>query len=37
MSRIVRLADSNDTSADIEAISDWATLLAIMLGQPDAG
>ena len=32
MSRIVRLADSNDTSADIEAISHWATLLAIMLG-----
>ena len=26
MSRIVRLADSNDTSADIEAISDWASL-----------
>lgn len=32
--KIVRLAD--DTFADIEAISDWATLLAILLAQPDA-
>jgi hypothetical protein len=34
--KIVRLADGNDTLADIEAISDWATLLAILLAQPDA-
>jgi hypothetical protein len=34
--KIVRLADGNDTLADIEANSDWATLLAILLAQPDA-
>lgn len=36
MTKIVRLADGNDSLADIEAISDWATLLAVLLAQPDA-
>lgn len=34
--KIIRLADANDALADIEAIDDWATLLAVMLAQPDA-
>ena len=36
MSRIVRLADANDTLADAMAIEDWALLLAFGLSQPDA-
>ncbi|MBT1516458.1 hypothetical protein KIP88_39160 [Bradyrhizobium sp. SRL28] len=34
--RIVRRADGYDTFADATAIDDWATLLAILLAQPDA-
>lgn len=36
MNEIVRLADGNDTFVDIDAISDWAALLAFALAQPDA-
>jgi hypothetical protein len=34
--QIVRLADGYDTLADAAAIDDWASLLAILLAQPDA-
>ena len=34
--RIARLTDSYDTLADAAAIDDWATLLAVLLAQPDA-
>ena len=34
--KIVRLPDGYDTLADATAIDDWATLLAVLLAQPDA-
>ena len=34
--KIVRLADSYDTLADAAAIDDYATLLCVLLAQPDA-
>ena len=36
MSRIVRLADANDTPADAKAIEDLGALLAHILASPDA-
>lgn len=34
--KIVRLADANDTLADAAAVEDWGLLLAFGLSQPDA-
>jgi hypothetical protein len=36
MTRIARLTDGYGTLADAAAIDDWATLLVVLLAQPDA-